>query len=261
MIRVGIGGWTYKPWRETFYPKGLRQADELAYAAERLTSIEINGTFYRAQKPESFAAWREAVPEGFVFSVKGHRAVVNKKEPEGQAESLGWFLASGVMELGPALGPFLWQLPPHRRFDRDAIARFLDLLPAEREGRALRHAVEAPHESFRDPAFVSLLAEREIALVVVEKDGPPDMADTTAPFVYLRLQDTQDGVESGYPADALDRWASRLRVYAEGAVPDDLPILGDPPRQANRDVFVYMIAGAKHRAPAAALALIERLRD
>lgn len=260
MIRVGIGGWTYKPWRGTFYPDGLRQADELAYAAGKLTSIEINGTFYRAQKPESFAAWRSAVPEGFVFSVKGHRAVVNKKDPEGQAESLDWFLDGGVLELGDKLGPFLWQLPPHRRFEPDAIARFLDLLPAKRAGRALRHAVEAPHESFCDPAFPALLAERQIALVVVEKEVAPRMADATASFVYLRLQDTQDEVETGYPAHALDAWASRVRAYAGGSAPDDLPMLTDPPQKTDRDVFVYMIAGAKHRAPAAAMALIERLQ-
>lgn len=259
MIRVGIGGWTYKPWRGSFYPSDLRQKDELAYAAARLGAIEINGTFYRAQKPESFAAWREAVPEGFVFAIKGHRAVVSKREPADAGEALDWFLKTGVLELGDALGPFLWQLPANRSFDPDRTAAFLDLLPESLDGRPLRHAVEAGHESFYCPAFVTLLSERGIALVTVEKPDHPMAADLTAPFAYARLQATWQDEQTGYAPAELDRWAARARTWAEGRPADDLPRIGGAEASTPGDVFLFMIGGAKVRAPAAAVALIDRL--
>ena len=259
MIRVGIGGWTYKPWRGVFYPEGLRQADELAHASRQVTTIEINGTFYRTQSPESFAKWRDETPEGFVFAVKGHRAIANKRRLAEAGEALGWFIASGVLELGPKLGPLLWQFPPTRTFDPDDVAAFLDLLPREAEGRPLRHVLEVRHESFCDPALVALAREHGVAIATVEAEDRPLLADVTADFAYARLQRTREEVPTGYDDAALDRWAAAARAWEAGESPDGLPLHADPAAKAPRDVFVYMIAGAKVRAPAAAVALLDRL--
>ena len=259
MIRVGIGGWTYKPWRGVFYPEGLRQADELAHASRQVSTIEINGTFYRVQKPASFAQWRDAVPQDFVFSVKGHRAIANKRRLAETGEALGWFMGSGVLELGPKLGPFLWQFPPTRQFDHDDVAAFLDLLPREGDGRALRHVLEVRHESFLDPAFVALVRERGVAVATIDAEDRPLLGDVTADFVYARLQRTRADVPTGYDDAALDRWAAEARSWERGETPGDLPTHGEPAPKKARDVFVYMIAGAKVRAPAAATALIDRL--
>ena len=259
MIRVGIGGWTYAPWRGTFYPKGLRQADELAHASRQVTSIEINGTFYRGQSAASFAHWRDTAPAGFVFAVKGHRAVVSKRRLAESGEALDRFFATGVLALGEKLGPLLWQLPPTRRFDPDDLDAFLGLLPRQAEGRPLRHVVEARHESFADAAFPDLLRRHGVAAAVVDAPDRPMIADVTADFVYARLQRTREEVATGYPAAELDTWAARARAWGRGSAPDDLPSLAEPPAKRPRDVFVYMIAGAKVRAPAAAMALLDRL--
>lgn len=259
MIRVGIGGWTYAPWRGVFYPEGLRQADELAHAGRHLTAIEINGTFYRSQSPESFVKWREAVPEGFVFSVKGHRAIVSKRRLAEASEALDWFFASGVLELGEALGPFLWQFAPTRKFDADDLAAFLDLLPRQSGERALRHVVEVRHESFLDPACIDLLRQHEVAVATVDSEKYPLLGDVTSDFVYARLQRTQEEEKAGYPADALDLWARRARKWEAGGTPDGLPLRADPAPRQPREVFVFFIAGAKVRAPAAAQALLSRL--
>lgn len=261
-IFIGVGGWTFEPWRGTFYPEGLRKDDELAYMAARLTAIEINGTFYRGQKPETFAKWAAAAPEGFRFPMKASRFCVSRRVLAEGAESIQKFWETKPTAMGDKLGPILWQLPATKRFDRDDIAAFLKLLPAKMDGVKLRHVIEAGHESFADPAFVALLrdAEAEVAQVVIDDPDHPTIADVTADFVYLRLERSRDEVETGYPADELDAWAKRLKTYAAGGVPADLPTLtGDAPDKRPRDVFCFLISGAKVRNPAGAMALIERV--
>ncbi|MCE4224726.1 DUF72 domain-containing protein [Methylobacterium sp. C25] len=260
-IRVGVGGWTFEDWRGGFYPKELPKTKELAYMAERLTAIEINGTFYRGQTPETFRKWAGDTPDNFQFSVKASRFTTSRRVLAEGAESIARFLDTGPTEMGDRLGPILWQLPATKKFDRDDIAAFLKLLPAKREGKTLRHVIEAGHESFADPAFVTLLreAEADVAQVVLDDPDHPTIADVTADFVYLRLQRSRD-IETGYSADDLDAWAKRLKTYADGGVPDDLPTLsGDKPKKQRRDVFAFFISGAKARNPAAAMAMIERL--
>lgn len=263
-IRVGIGGWTFEPWRGVFYPDDLPQKRELAYAAERLTAIEINATFYGSQKPESFRKWAAETPDGFVFSVKGPRFATQRRVLAEGAESVARFLDGGLTELGDKLGPILWQLPATKRFERDDLAGFLALLPREAKGLKLRHVVEARHESFGDPAFVELLreAEADVTQVVLDDPDHPMVADVTADFVYLRLERAQEAVETGYADDDLDGWAVRLKTYAAGGQPKDLPALGGkPPAAKARDVYAFFISGAKMRNPAAAQAMIGRLKD
>ena len=259
-IHVGIGGWTFAPWRGVFYPDGLPQAKELGYAASHLTSIEINGTFYRTQTPTTFRKWASEVPDGFVFSVKAPRFATHRRELGGAGDSIAHFLKSGVTELGDRLGPLLWQFPPTKKFEETDFGAFLALLPREFEGRALRHVVEVRHASFLAPAFIALLRKAEVAIVFSEHDTYPAIADATADFVYLRLQKGEDTIETAYPPQALDAWAQRLRAWAQGAEPADLPRVDTTPaRAAPRDVFAYVIHEGKVRAPAAAMALIERL--
>lgn len=260
MIRVGIGGWSYEPWRGTFYPEGLKHADELKYAAGKLTSIEINGTFYRTQSAASFAKWRDETPEGFVFAVKGHRAVVGKRVLSESGEALDWFLKSGITELGEKLGPLLWQFAPFRSFDPDDFGAFLALLPGAAGGLKLRHAVEVRSTSFLVPEFVALAARHNVAVVYAHSDDYPAIADVTADFVYARLQKSQERIATGYSPADLDLWAARAKTWGAGSEVDDLPRFGAmPAARKKRDVFVYMIAGDKVRAPAAAQALIARL--
>jgi uncharacterized protein YecE (DUF72 family) len=259
-IRVGIGGWTFEPWRGVFYPDDLVQKRELAYAAERLTAIEINGTFYGAQKPESFRKWASETPENFVFSLKGPRFATNRRVLAEGKQSIDRFLDGGVQELGPKLGPILWQLAATKRFEPDDLAAFLELLPAERHGLRLRHVIEARHPSFADPAFVTLLRQANVAQAILDDPDDPMIADAAADFVYLRLKRAQEDVETGYSAGDLDAWAGRLKTYAEGGVPGDLPSLGgSAPKNEPRDVFAFFISGAKVRNPAAAMAMIERI--
>jgi uncharacterized protein YecE (DUF72 family) len=261
MIRVGIGGWTYAPWRATFYPKGLKHADELRFASRALTTIEINGTFYRTQSAASFAKWRDETPDDFVFAVKGHRAIVNKKVLAEAGEPLAWFLESGVTELGPKLGPLLWQFAPFKRFDVDDFSAFLALLPERADGVPLRHVVEVRHNSFLVPEFVELLRKHNVAVVVADSDDYPAIGDVTADFVYARLQRAEESIDTGYDANALAQWADRARAWQSGGTPDGIERLSpEPAVNVDRDVFVLMINGAKVRAPAAARALIERLR-
>jgi uncharacterized protein YecE (DUF72 family) len=265
-VRVGVGGWTYAPWRGTFYPPNLPHAKELSHASRRITSIEINGTFYRTQSASSFAKWRDETPENFVFSVKGHRAVVNSKKLADSGETIDWFLKSGVLELREKLGPILWQLAPFKRFDAEDVGAFLKLLPKERNGRALRHALEVRHASFEDPAFATLARENNVAIVYADSDEYPAIADVTADFVYARLQRSREDEPAGYAVKELDAWAERARTWTAGGAPSDLPYLATDARQKRpktktpaRDVFMFFIAGDKVRAPAAAEALIARL--
>jgi uncharacterized protein YecE (DUF72 family) len=260
MIRVGIGGWVFPPWRGEFYPKGLAQARELEYASRKLTTIEINGTFYSTQKPESFRKWAEATPDDFVFSLKGPRYATHRRVLAEAGESIERFLASGVLELRGKLGPILWQLHPAKQFEPEDFAAFLALLPPRLDGKPIRHVVEVRHASFVAPEFIALLREFSVAAVLADSAKHPLIADVTADFVYARLQRTSEKEKAGYPARALELWAQRARSWAAGKAPDDLAtVAGAPPSAAGRDVFVYMISGAKVRAPAAAMALIERL--
>jgi uncharacterized protein YecE (DUF72 family) len=260
MIRVGIGGWTFAPWRGPFYPPGLPHARELEFASRRLTTIEINGTFYRAQSPASFAKWRDETPENFVFTVKGHRAIVNSKKLADSGEAIAWFLGSGILELREKLGPILWQLAPFKRFDAEDLEGFLRLLPPEKDGRRLQHALEVRHASFVDPAFVALARANNVAIVYADSDEHPAIADVTGDFVYARLQRTEENESAGYPPAALDQWAERARAWAAGGEPQDLPCIADRAAPgADRPAFVFFISGAKERNPAAAAALIERL--
>ncbi|MGE0664920.1 MAG: DUF72 domain-containing protein [Sphingomonadales bacterium] len=259
-IRVGIGGWTFEPWRGTFYPDGLTHKRELEYAAGKLTSIEVNGTFYRSQKPETFANWHDETPADFVFALKAPRFATNRRVLAGAGESIDRFIKSGVLELQDKLGPINWQFAPTKQFDPDDFEAFLKLLPGKAGGRTLRHAVEVRHESFRVPAFVEMARKYGAAVVVAGDSEYPQIADPTADFVYARIMGTGEGHPLGYAPKALDAWAERARTYAKGGVPDDLQAVARAPTAEQRDVFLYVISGHKARNPAAAMALIERLK-
>jgi uncharacterized protein YecE (DUF72 family) len=260
-IFCGIGGWTYEPWRGVFYPKGLPHARELTYAAEHLTSIEVNGTFYRTQAPKTFRKWASEVPDGFVFALKGVRYAVNRRVLREAGDSIKRFLDSGVTELGAKLGPLLWQFAPYKKFDEADFGGFLELLPSTFDGRALRHVIEVRHDSFKTPAFVALLRKFNTPVVFAEHDTYPAIADITGDFVYARLQKGDEKLKAGYPPKALDAWAKRAQTWAKGGAPADLPRVDkkSAPKQP-RDVFIYFLHEANLRAPAAAMALIERLK-
>ena len=259
-IYCGVGGWTYEPWRGVFYPKGLPHAQELTYAGAHLTSIEINGTFYRTQSPASFRIWAGKVPDGFVFSLKGPRYAVNRRVLAEAGDSIKRFLESGVTELGDKLGPLLWQLTPYKKFDDRDFGKFLELLPDNFNGRRLRHVVEPRHDSFKTPAFIALARKFGVAIVYAEHDSYAEIADITADFVYARLQKGDEKLKAGYPPKALDAWAKRAKTWASGGEPPDLPRVDKKPAAKKpRDVFIYFIHEAKLRAPAAAMALIERV--
>ena len=260
-IYAGIGGWTYEPWRGVFYPKGLPHARELAYAAERLTAIEINGTFYRTQSPATYRKWASEVPENFVFSLKGPRYAVNRRVLSEAGDSIKRFLNSGITELGPRLGPLLWQFTPFKKFDEADFGGFLELLPKTFDGHTLRHVVEVRHDSFKTPAFVALLRKFSIPVVFAEHDKYPAIADIAGDFVYARLQKGDEKLKAGYPPKALDGWAARAKTWAQGGEPQDLARVDKTSvKKEPRDVFLYFIHAAKIRAPSAAMALIERLK-
>jgi uncharacterized protein YecE (DUF72 family) len=262
-VRVGIGGWTYEPWRGTFYPKGLPHAKELEHASRHVTSIEVNGTFYRLQTPKTFRAWAEATPEGFVFSLKAPRYAVNRKELATAGPAVTRFLESGLTELGKKLGIILWQLAPTKKLDLEDLEAFLALLPKEQDGVKLRHALEVRHASFVDERLVALLRRHEVAVVLEDDAEHPMIADLTADFFYARLRRSVETEPAGYAPEALDLWAERCRAWAAGREPERLRrITAEPaPAQGPRPCFVYFINGAKVRAPAAAMALLERLGE
>jgi uncharacterized protein YecE (DUF72 family) len=258
-IRVGIGGWTFEPWRGAFYPKGLAQTRELEYASGKVTSIEINGTFYRTQKPATFRQWRDQTPADFVFSVKASRFATHRRVLAEAGDSVKRFMESGVTELGDKLGPILWQLMPPAKFDAADLAAFLALLPAKQDGRAIRHVLEVRGESFAQPAFVDLLRQHNVAVVAVDSEKHTPIHDVTADFVYLRLERTVEKEATGYAPAAMATWAGRLKALAAGQAPEGLVRhAGAAPAKA-RDVYAYFISGAKVRNPAAAMAMIERL--
>jgi uncharacterized protein YecE (DUF72 family) len=260
-IRVGIGGWSYAPWRGVFYPKGLKQADELSYATSKLTSIEINATHYRLQSPKSFRIWGATAPDGFVFSVKGPRLITQQKLLAETGNFITRFFKSGLAELGDRLGPILWQFAPFKRFDEDDFGKFLDLLPHELDGQELNQVVEVRHASFAIPRFAELARDAGVTIAYVDAEGWPNIADLTGDVVYARLQRGDDAHAAAYPPGELDAWAGRAKTWAKGSAPDDLKLLAESAasKPRPRDVFIYFIHEGKLRAPAAAMALIERL--
>ena len=259
-IRVGIGGWTYEPWRGTFYPDKLPQKRELEYASRQLTSIEINGTFYGLQKPETFAKWRDETPDGFVFSLKAPRFTTNRKVLGSAGDSIAKFLACGVMELKQKLGPINWQLTPTKQFDSKDFESFLKLLPKKSEGRKLRHAVEVRHESFRCEEFITLLREHGVAAVTAGDSSYPQIADATAPFAYARIMGTKESEKLGYSQTSLDNWAARARSWASGSAATGMDCIATPKSDGKaHDVYLYVISGDKVRNPSAAVSLLQRV--
>ena len=258
-IRVGIGGWTYAPWRDNFYPKGLVQRRELEFASRHVTAIEINGTYYGTQKPATYAKWRDEAPDGFVFSAKAPMRIMQSKAQAKTGAQVEDFV-HGIAELGAKLGPLVWQFDAGLKLERESFAAFCELLPREANGRTLRHVLDVRDPAFVDAGYLALARRHGFATVFTDSPDYPSFADVTADFVYARLMRTRSGIASGYPADELAAWAQRARLWARGDEPGDLPKLSaDLPPPQPRDVFVYFISAAKERNPAAAMALIERL--
>jgi uncharacterized protein YecE (DUF72 family) len=241
-IRIGVGGWTYEPWRVVFYPKDLPHTGELEFASTHLTSIEINGTYYGLQKPATFSKWHEETPDDFVFSLKAPRFIMNRRVLAGAGDAMGRFLDSGLIRLKHKLGPINWQLLPTKIFDAADVEAFLKLLPKEKAGRPLRHALEVRHESFRCDEFIQLAHRYGVSIVIAGDSPYPQLIESTAPFVYARIQGTKKNRKSGYSDAALDAWAKRARDWSK-----------------TREVFLYVIGGHKVSNPAAAVALIKRI--
>ena len=258
-IRIGIGGWIFEPWRGSFYPIDLPKAKELAHASRHVTTIEINGTFYRAQTPQTYARWASETPDDFVFSLKASRYACNRKNLAEAGESIARFVESGITAMGTKLGPILWQLAGTKRYDPDEIAGFLAALPTSQDGIRLRHVIEPRHPSFQTPDFVALARKHGVAIVLALSDDYPMIADPTADFCYLRLQTTSADEVSGYDAATTDAWAQRLNDLAAGGTARDLPMIATAPKVEPRDVFAYMISGAKEKNPAAARAMLDSL--
>jgi uncharacterized protein YecE (DUF72 family) len=258
-IRVGVGGWNYAPWRGAFYPQDLPQRRELEFASRKLTSIEIDSTYYGSKKPESFIKWREETPDDFVFAVKGPRFATNRRVLAEASPSIERFFKSGVTELKTKLGPVNWQFATTKRFDPDDFGAFLKLLPDSVDGIAIRHAVEVRNDSFRNPEFIALARAHNVSVIIAGDSKYPQIADVTAPFVYVRVMGTTEAEDAGYPSEALGLWAKRAKNWASGAAPPDLETLAPPSEPAARDVFLYVISGFKARNPLAAMALIERV--
>ncbi|MEN1956260.1 DUF72 domain-containing protein [Luteimonas changyuni] len=259
-IRTGIGGWTYAPWRDNFYPKGLVQRRELEYASRKLSAIEINGTYYRAQTPATYAKWRDETPAGFVFSAKVPKRITQSRTLASTGRQVEDFIG-GIATLGDRLGPLVWQFDRGTRIEREDFAAFLALLPREADGRPLRHVLDVRDHHFVDARYLALARRHGMATVFTDSDEHPSFADVTADFVYARLMRARAGTPTGYPGAELARWAERARTWAAGRDPGDLPRI--EPASGNaavpRDVFVYFISAAKERNPAAAMALHERL--
>ncbi|SOB80390.1 Uncharacterized conserved protein YecE, DUF72 family [Sphingomonas guangdongensis] len=260
MIRVGIGGWTFEPWRGgAFYPEHWPIKRELEYASRHLTAIEINGTYYSGFKPATFATWRDTAPEGFVFTLKASRFCTNRKVLAEAGPSVEKFVRQGIVELGDKLGPILWQFMATKKFDADDFAAFLQLLPSSEAGVELRHAVQVRHESFADPVFVAMCRTAGVAIVFADSTEYPAIADVTGPFVYARIESAVEEEPLGYAPDVLDGWAAMAKAWAAGGEPDGLPYVSRDAAAVPRDTFMFFISGAKVRNPAAAQALIGRL--
>ena len=258
-IRIGIGGWTYEPWRGTFFPDKWPIKRELEYAASKLTAIEVNGTYYSGFKPATFENWAKAVPDGFVFTLKASRFCTNRKVLAEAGESVARFVGQGIVELGDRLGPILWQFMATKKFDAEDFGAFLKLLPAKHEGIALRHAIHVRHESFAVPAFIDLCRAAGVAIVYADSADHPAIADVTGDFVYARLENAVEEVPTGYTPLQLAHWSAAARTWSTGGAPDGLPYVDKaPPARQPRETFIFFINGAKVRAPHGAMALIER---
>jgi uncharacterized protein YecE (DUF72 family) len=244
-IRVGVGGWTYEPWRRNFFPAGLPHHQELAYASRHLTAIEVNGTYYSTFKPATFAKWRDETPDGFVFSLKANRFATNRRELAGAGDSIKRFVASGIAELGDKLGPIVWQFMPTKQFDAPDFEAFLALLPAKAGTRALRHVLDVRHPSFACEAYLELLARYDCTTVYTDSPKFPAIPHARSGLAYLRLMRSEPDCPTGYPPDALRPWVQGAREWIG---------LG-----AQNEAFVFFINGAKERAPAAAMEFLRQL--
>jgi uncharacterized protein YecE (DUF72 family) len=246
-IHIGVGGWTFEPWRNNFYPAGLPQKQELHYASRQLTAIEINGTFYSTFKAGNYAKWRDETPDGFVFSLKAHRFATHRKDLSTAAEPITRFVDSGIAELGDKLGPIVWQLMPSTQFVRENVEAFFRLLPREVAGRPLQHVLDARHESFVSEEYLEVARRHGVATVYADSDKYPAIADAECDLAYLRLMRTDQDPATGYPPAELAKWAEGCRAWlAQGA---------------GKQVFCYFISGAKERNPAAAMALLKILNS
>ncbi len=258
-IRVGVGGWTYAPWRGgAFYPEGLVQRRELEYASRHLTAIEINGTYYRSQSRATYARWRDEVPDGFVFSAKAPMRIVQARDLSTVGGQVDGFI-EGIAELGDRLGPLVWQFDGGPSLRRDTFEAFLATLPKTVGGHRLRHVLDVRDAAFVEAAYVELARRHGMAIVYTDSPEHPNLGDVTADFVYARLMRSRDAIDTGYPADELDAWAGRAHTWAQGGTPADLPVLASNAPEQRRDVFIFFISAAKHRNPAAAMALLARL--
>ncbi len=259
-IRVGVGGWTFEPWRDNFFPKGWPHARELEYASRQLTAIEVNGTYYSVQKPATFAKWRDQTPADFVFSLKASRFATNRRVLAEAGESVTRFVNQGIAELREKLGPIVWQFAPTKRFEAGDFEAFLKLLPAEVDGLPLRHALDVRHESFMSTEYLAMARHYGAATVFTDSDDYPSFADITGGFVYIRLMRTDVAHIDGCPAEAFAPLAACARAWHGGDEPAGVPRVEPvPATAAPRDVFVYFISGAKEKAPAAAMALLRAL--
>jgi uncharacterized protein YecE (DUF72 family) len=259
-IRVGVGGWTFEPWRCNFYPAGLAHHRELEYASTKLSAIEINGTYYSAQKPASFRKWFDETPDDFMFSMKAIRYATHRRVLAEAGDSVQRFIESGVAELRHKLGPIVWQFAPTKRFEPVDFEAFLALLPASVDGLALRHVLDVRHESFKSTAYLALARQYRCATVFTDSDYYPSFADLTGDFLYARLMRTEPGHAAGVDPQVLDALAVCAQRWRGGGEPDGLPrVESIGASAAPRDVFLYFISGAKEKAPAAAMALLQRL--
>ena len=268
-IRAGIGGWTFEPWRDNFYPAGWPQARELEYASRALSAIEINSTYYSSQKPATFAKWRDATPEDFMFSLKASRFSTNRRVLAEAGESVARFVNSGITELAHKLGPIVWQFAPTKHFDPVDFEAFLALLPAQAGGLALRHVLDVRHESFKCAEYLALARRHHAATVFTDSDDYPAFADLTGGFVYARMMRTDATLPEGCTPQTFDQLAACAQAWHAGLEPAGVPRVQPAPAPATareeaaappRDVFMYFIGGAKEKAPAAAMALLRRLR-
>jgi uncharacterized protein YecE (DUF72 family) len=257
MIRAGIGGWNFDPWRGVFFPDGTSKAKELQYASRQVTSIEVNGTFYSTFKPPTFQKWHSETPDDFVFSLKANRFAVNRRVLGEAGPSIQRFLESGVTELKGKLGPILWQFMHTKKFDPADFEAFLALLPAQMDGVALRHVVEPRHESFKTPEFIALARKYNAAIVFADVKKFPSIPDATSDFIYCRLQDTQEDVPTGYKPAELKKWVEAAKAWEAGGLPKGMEPVGKAAAKKKRDVFLYFIAGAKVRNPAAAMEFLK----
>lgn len=259
-IRIGIGGWSYEPWRETFYPADLPKKQEQHHATRAMSAIEVNATYYRSQTPATFASWAKVAPEGFVYTLKASRFCTNRKVLAEAGESVERFVGQGIVELGDKLGPILWQFMATKAFDSDDFGAFLALLPRAHAGAPLRHAVQVRHASFAVPEFVALCRAAGVAIVFADSAEYPAIADVSGDFVYARLENARAEPEAGYGPAELDRWAEAARGWARGESPAGLPYAApDPAPVSPRETFIFAINGHKPKAPAVALALRARL--